>query len=188
MLKKSFLTQNLNPLDIKVIADAMYKKSYNRGDTIIKYGDMGSEYYILSSGFVEVYVYQPGTKADDPNINENVMLTKHLGPGTGFGEIALLYNDKRTATIKASEDNIQVWVLEGRVFKNIIIKQSISRRNIELGFLEKVPLLQNLEKYDKMKLIDGLEVKYYAKGQPIVVEGEEGNYFYIIEDVRSIIE
>jgi len=83
-----------------------------------------------------------------------------------------------------------VWVLEGQVFKNIIIKQYIKRRNIELGFLERVPLLRNfsslriietLDKYEKMKLIDGLEVKYFSQGQSIVREGEEGNYFYIIE-------
>lgn len=131
----------MNPLDIKVIAEAMYKRDYFDGDIIIKYGDIGSEYFILADGYVEVIVYEPGTKPTDPKLDEKVMLTKQLGPGTGFGEIALLYNDKRTATIKAHGDKSSVWVLEGKVFKNIIIKQSISRRNIELGFLEKVPLL-----------------------------------------------
>jgi len=39
-----------------------------------------------------------------------------------------------------------------------------------------------------MKLIDGLEVKYFAKGQAVIKEGEEGNYFYIIEDVSSVFD
>ena len=51
----------------------------------------------------------------------------------------MIYNAKRTATVK-SVDPCLCWVLEGRVFKNIIIKSTISRRNIELGFLEKVKI------------------------------------------------
>jgi CRP-like cAMP-binding protein len=62
-----------------------------------------------------------------------------MNAGIGFGEIALLYNDRRTATVQAVEE-CDTWVLEGRVFKNIIIKSTISRRNIELSFLDRVPL------------------------------------------------
>jgi len=57
-----------------------------------------------------------------------------------------LYNDKRTASIRAAVD-CDVWVLEGKVFKNIIIKSTIKRRNIELSFLDKVDLFSNLERY-----------------------------------------
>ena len=39
-----------------------------------------------------------------------------------------------------------------------------------------------MDKYDKLRLIDGLEVKYYFKGNYIVREGEEGDSFYIIEE------
>ncbi len=42
-------------------------------------------------------------------------------PGVGFGELALLYNDKRTATVTAAVDDTQVWALDGSVFKNVII-------------------------------------------------------------------
>ena len=40
----------------------------------------------------------------------------------GFGEIALLYNDKRTATVTATSD-CETWVLNGDVFKHIIAQQ-----------------------------------------------------------------
>jgi CRP-like cAMP-binding protein len=63
-----------------------------------------------------------------------------LSSGVGFGEIALLYNERRTASVKSAE-YCETWVLEGRIFKNIIIKSALERRNIELSFLEKVNLL-----------------------------------------------
>jgi signal-transduction protein with cAMP-binding, CBS, and nucleotidyltransferase domain len=66
ILKKSFLTKNLTNFEIKIIADAMYQKQYVKGDFIIRYGDMGSEYYVLEKGNVEVIVYKEGTEPSDP--------------------------------------------------------------------------------------------------------------------------
>lgn len=63
-----------------------------------------------------------------------------MGAGICFGEIALLYNDKRTSTIKALDD-CSTWVLEGQIFRSIIIKTTVLRRNTKLGFLDKVPIL-----------------------------------------------
>ena len=59
---------------------------------------------------------------------------KVMGAGAGFGEISLLYNEKRTATVRSTEKCV-CWALEGKVFKHIIIKSTVQRRNIELGFL-----------------------------------------------------
>ena len=144
-------------------------------------GDMGSEYYILDKGIVEILVYKQGTDPEDPKINEKLAFSKYVGAGVGFGEISLMYNDRRTATVKAVEP-CETWVLEGKVFKHIIIKQTVNRRNISLGFLERVPLFSNLDKYEKLKLIDGLESKELTKEEFIIKEGEEGDYFYILEE------
>lgn len=43
-------------------------------------------------------------------------------------------------------------------------------------------MFKNLDRYEKLKLIDGLEPKKYNKGEYIVKEGDEGEYFYIIEE------
>lgn len=65
-MKKSFLTKNLSDADLKILVDAMYKKSYVRNDQIIRYGDVGHEYYILDKGVVEIIVYKNGTDPNDP--------------------------------------------------------------------------------------------------------------------------
>lgn len=57
ILKTSFLTKNLSQFELKIIADAMYLKTYQRNDMIIRYGDAGNEYFILDSGVIEVLVY-----------------------------------------------------------------------------------------------------------------------------------
>lgn len=77
---------------------------------------------------------------------QKLAFAKYLGSGTGFGELALLYNDKRTASVKSVE-KCECWTLEGKVFKHIIIKATVNKRNIELGFLDKVPLFGKLFKY-----------------------------------------
>lgn len=73
--------------------------------------------------------------------SEGSVQNKRLCPGDGFGEIALLYDAKRTATVRALED-CAVWVLEGDLFKKIIIKTTLERRNVELSFLDRVELFR----------------------------------------------
>lgn len=99
----------------------------------------------------------------------------------GFGEIALLYNDKRTASITALTD-CETWVLSGDVFKQIIAVNSIRRRNISLEYLDKVELFKCLKQYDKLKLIDGLKVVTMSAGEYVFHMGDKGDHFYIIEE------
>jgi CRP-like cAMP-binding protein/Zn-dependent protease len=57
------------------------------GETIIEQGDEGDAFYAIRSGQVEVF--------------ENGVLTRTMGPGAHFGEIALLMDVPRTATVVA---------------------------------------------------------------------------------------
>jgi cAMP-dependent protein kinase regulator len=44
---------------------------------------------------------------------------KNYEPGDAFGELALLYNAPRAATIKAKTD-VQLWVLDRNTFTHIV--------------------------------------------------------------------
>ena len=99
--------------------------------------------------------------------------------GEGFGEVALLYDDKRTATIVAKTDGA-VWVLDGNIFKQIIIQSTKERRSTELRFLQGVNLFKALDKYEKIRLLDGLKVQWFKKGDTIIRTGDTGEMFYIV--------
>lgn len=64
-LKSSFLTKNLTSFELKIVADAMYLRRFERGDLIIRQGDEGLEYFVLDKGTVEVVVYKPEIEIRD---------------------------------------------------------------------------------------------------------------------------
>lgn len=103
-LKKSFLTKALGMSNLNKLADAFFERKYKSGDVICKYGDKGEEYFLLSKGEVKVIVYNDGVRPKDPKLNEKILRTKILGEGICFGELALMYGDKRTATVEANKD------------------------------------------------------------------------------------
>ena len=158
----------------------MKPQKFLKKEKVISYGDIGKEYFVLAKGNVRVVVYQPGTDPKDPDLEKKKILTKYMGPGSGFGELALLYNDKRSATIEAVDD-CETYSLDGAIFKTIIIKSSIEKRSLQAGFLDKIKLFDSLDKLQKLRLVDGLQALSFEQGEFIFKEGDEGEEFFIIE-------
>jgi cAMP-dependent protein kinase regulator len=130
------LTKHLEHKDHIILADAMFKKHFVDGHDIIRFGDLGYEYFILANGKVKVTVYTPGSNPFDPKLSEKIQFVKELSSEPemiGFGEIALLLNDKRTATVTAdTKEGCDTWVLGVDVFKNIIASTTLRKRSFNL--------------------------------------------------------
>lgn len=65
---------------------------------------------------------------------------KTYEPGEAFGELALLYNAPRAATIKAKTDCL-LWVLDRNTFNHIVKDASMRKREKYEDFLKSVTLL-----------------------------------------------
>jgi len=93
------------------IADILEPKFCERNGLIIKEGDFGSEMYILKSGVVEI---TKSTLEDE----EYTLVKLNSDMNVFFGELALLDNDKRSASIKAVT-NCEYWALSRENFEKL---------------------------------------------------------------------
>ena len=69
----------------------MFERSYKAGEFLIKQGEHGDNFYVLDEGVCDCYINQ---KERPP------LCVKTYNYGEGFGELALMYNSPRAASIK----------------------------------------------------------------------------------------
>ncbi|XP_015124662.1 cAMP-dependent protein kinase type II regulatory subunit [Diachasma alloeum] len=154
------------------VLDAMFEKNVEPGDFIIRQGDDGDNFYVIERGKFEVYVKGP-TGADT--------LIHTYDNGGAFGELALLYNMPRAATIKAITKGT-LWAMDRQTFRRIILKSAYNKRKMYEILLNKVPMLKSLQKYERMNLADALVSKPFSDGEQIIRQGDTADGMYFVED------
>eukprot|EP00971_Amphidinium_carterae_P250623 4975404-Amphidinium_carterae.1 len=95
------------------------------------------------------------------------------GPGHCFGELALMYNAPRAATVTATEPAM-VWGLDRESFRLMLCTAENTKAHIHEGFLEGVEILQDLTKYERAQLSDMLQSDLWDAGEAIVSQGDDG--------------
>lgn len=102
---------------LKLVYDNIQLKDFSKGEVIIQEGNFGEEFYILYKGSVQI---ERATPAGDVialaslNSDQNIF----------FGETALISNDARTATVKASSACTTI-VLNKNKFEEICEKEPV---------------------------------------------------------------
>jgi len=178
-LSKLLLFHHLEPLvQTKIVAE-MYELQVPAGEILIKEGDTGlgaSELYVVKSGKFEVRENRQG-------ISMRVNLKE---PGDCFGELSLMYNCPRSATVAATTDAV-VWILDRDVFRHFVREGKKSEATqIEL-FLNSVPLLSSLSREEKLRLADALTRQTFEAGSTVIKQGAPGDFFYIIKEGEAVV-
>eukprot|EP00624_Nannochloropsis_granulata_P002567 evm.model.NODE_2292_length_18822_cov_22.697163.4 len=166
-LKGNYLFLELTEGDLKQMTGAMSRVSKQPGDIVIRQGHKGTDFFILEKGHADVFV-------NDQKVSE-------YGPGACFGELALIYNAKRAATITATS-TCTLWSLDLRTFRRVLATASSSQTMARIEFLRRVPLLKHLANEQVSKLAGALTSQTYADGDTIIRQGERGNAFFLVKD------
>ncbi|CAG8450556.1 6721_t:CDS:2 [Diversispora eburnea] len=170
-IANNFLFKNLDEEQYKDVIDAMVEKRVSKNEDVIKQGGIGDFFYVVETGTFDVYVSK----------NEDVPeLVNNYEPGGSFGELALMYNAPRAATIVATSDAV-LWALDRITFRRILMENTSRKRRMYESFLSEVTILVSLEPYERQKIADALESLYYEDNELVIKQGDIGNNFYLIE-------
>lgn len=169
-LLESFMFTSLDEDELSTVVLACVETPVKQGTEIITQGDNGDKLYIIDQGTVECFK-KAGTEP-----------RKHLcdlNPGDAFGELALLYNCPRAASVVAKSECL-LWALDRETFNHIVKGSASKRISTYETFLREVEILKTMDVYELNKLTMVLKSTMFEDGQEIIKQGEQGDTFYLI--------
>jgi len=169
-LKRNIMFSHLEEDQRRAVFGAMFEVKFNEGDTIIRQGDEGDNFYVVDEGECDVYVSKQGSPPEH---------VASYTSGGAFGELALISGSPRAATVKARTD-VRLWAIGRSTYRNILMETTMRKRKMYETFLENVPILQYMTKYERFTVADALEPVFFTDGEEIIRQGDPGEKFYII--------
>ncbi|KAF7721831.1 hypothetical protein EC973_004094 [Apophysomyces ossiformis] len=165
-IENNFLFKNLDEEQYQDVVHAMEEKRVPNNTRVIEQGDVGDYFYIVESGTLDCFV-------GDQKVTEYCS-------GGSFGELALMYNAPRAATIVTTSEAV-LWALDRVTFRSILMENTARKRRMYEQFLEEVPILKPLDTYGRHKIADALESVQFEDQEVVIREGDVGENFYLIE-------
>lgn len=111
ILRRVPLFEGLDPEDLQRIATTCLERAYSPGEPIVREGELGDELIVIVEGSVRVV--QAG-----PDGGER--LIRRYGAGDHIGELAILRERPRVATVIAEGDGVRAQVINGESLKAIL--------------------------------------------------------------------
>lgn len=148
------------------------------GETLIRVGEKGDYLYVLEAG--ELDVLQSPPAGGTPRV------VFRAESGAVVGELALMYNCERDATVTACARGAKVWALPRHRFERAAGKRVREKRSLMNEFIAHVPLFARLDPPDRGRVADALHAEVFSGQQLIVREGQEGHKFFIVERGKAM--
>ena len=127
-LARSPLFSHLGRLDLARLAGELEEMHFAPGQAIVRQGDRPDGFYVIKQGRAAVLAGGAAAPGSGDGAGEQPLTT--LGPGEVFGEMALLTDSPRTATVVAETD-LTVWRLSRSRFEALLDHERGIARSIE---------------------------------------------------------
>jgi cAMP-dependent protein kinase regulator len=138
LIRNSILFQNLDWKDEEQLIKTMSEKTFQAGQTVIKEGEDGEELFIVDSGEYECSKIISG--------EETYLKTyKH---GDAFGELALMYNAPRAASIVCKEPG-KLYTLDRAVFSQVVKEAAFKKRELYRKVIDSIDLFSSIDLHNK---------------------------------------
>jgi len=175
VLGRSFLFSNLDAHAFTIVIGAMKEVRTTPNQRVITQGDAGDFLFVIESGKLNCVIKTGDTEK----------VVKTCGSGDVFGELAVLYNCARAASVDVVEEGT-LWQLDRDTFNHIVKDAAARKRERYDTILAAVPILARSDAYERSQIADALKSKTFSDGTDIVKQGERGSKFYIVEEGEAV--
>lgn len=149
-----------------------------RGETVIREGDEGDSFFALASGLVSV------SRIGEDGIPVRLA---HLGDGAFFGEMAMLQDGLRTATVKVEED-AQIFEISRELLEEVISTyptvatavRNFYRQRLLATAMATHALFAPFPQDERRALMEQFKSRSFTPGEVILEEGKKGNGLYLL--------
>ncbi|EKX46270.1 hypothetical protein GUITHDRAFT_50426, partial [Guillardia theta CCMP2712] len=176
MLMKA-IAQNIlfGELDLKyqeLVAEAFALGRYSKGEVVIQQGDEGNIFYVVQSGKLSILKREGG--GDVP------LFKGTYGPGDSFGELALMHNQPRAASILVESETCWLWQVHRRSIQTFIKSIAKYEKSITEQLLSQVPAMSGLPPDVMTNILDSVQLTRFRDGDVIVGKGQAADKLYVL--------
>jgi CRP-like cAMP-binding protein/cytochrome P450 len=158
-------------------------RSYPAGADIIREGDPADGFYVLLQGGADVVRATPAGEQSLARLEE----------GSYFGEIGLLQDVPRTATVRACESGAETLVLGREAFAKVVAVSDLVSEDLARIVRKRIASQRVLEAWtglsaDKLeRVMSDFEAHTYAPGAQIIREGDDADQFFILIEGEVVV-
>eukprot|EP00928_Gymnodinium_smaydae_P021880 TRINITY_DN18572_c0_g2_i1.p1 TRINITY_DN18572_c0_g2~~TRINITY_DN18572_c0_g2_i1.p1 ORF type:complete len:1059 (-),score=261.60 TRINITY_DN18572_c0_g2_i1:95-3271(-) len=160
----------LNDAQCELVADSVHAIRVEPGEILMQKGDQGMALYIVQEGLLDVDI---GAVLDKRIV---------IRAGESFGELALMHDTPRAATIRADKASV-LWVLPRAEFNYVSRLNCTARIAAYSEVIKNIPFIQTIVDAGNGALdaiAGALEETYAMEGDDVCVAGEDAGMLFIL--------
>lgn len=159
----------------EMIADTVHLIEVPHGVEVFRKGDIGNAFFIVQQGILNIKLEGRGEI--------------HFRLGDSFGELALMYDEPRSATVTSMRDNTRLWVMPRQPFRAICSVSAKQRLSEFAELLRSVPCLVSSIESEHFELLAGVvEETVFVHGDEICLEGQDDGVLFLLYHGEAIVK
>ena len=182
------LTERTDSDAVKTACKYLTHESWRRGEILFRKGDTGTKFYIVLSGTVGIYVKTSVNQevvCEDTGVKVvksvlELQEVKELHPGGTFGELALITNNLRAATVQCKTE-CHLAVLEKADYIRILGRLEQQKLEELVEFLQSLPLFKGWGKLATQRISYYFTPTKFIRKQCVYRSRDPATHVYIIK-------
>jgi len=178
----NFLFKALDAATLKIVIDSMSEVKKGADERVITQGEDGDYFYVVESGALDCFV-QPDKAQWGKELGNKVL---DYSAGNSFGELALMYNTPRAASIVATTAVI-LWAMDRNTFRTIVMQRLVERRTKLEALIKKAPVFASMDANEQATISDAFEPASFGAGTEICAKGGAADAFYVVVSGEVVV-